>query len=291
MNTIELRINSRLYYFTGPSAWSELSTNQAVALTRLRSTVLNSAKNGMPAELFSALTLLYKIKPRQQRWLFDDDFLRRKGVADRDRPLILEQGQCLLDSMNWITEAGTDPVFPARFRRYDYRFGTPAVLLSRLLSRTQFTGPAEGLGTATFETFIAADKAYHDNDLPRLAATLYETGLRVTTIDERANLLKDADHALLQLIADRFGSTLRLLQRCFRRVFPRSLPVEETNKTAGSKKDSTVSWLDVAISMAKLDVTKIREIEQVNVYLALKVLEEQLRQAEIMEAAVARHNH
>lgn len=286
MNSIELRVNARRYTFSGPSGWAELTTRQAVAITRLRQRV-----GRQPETLFTTLQLLYGIKPRQQRWLFDDDFLRRKGLPETNRLLILAQGQELLDSLRWIGETNPAPVFPPSFRRYDYRFGTGAVLIRKLFCRTCYRGPAEGLGTATFETFIAADKAYRDGNLPRLAAVLYASR-QGESQQHREALFASLEPALLHLIADRFASTLLHLQRCFKFVFPEKLSskTENVGKPHLSFFDNgqTGTWLDVAIGMAKMDVTKIPEIEQTNLYLALKVLNEQLRQATQMETEIAK---
>lgn len=239
-----------------------------------------------PETLFVVLRLLYGMKPRHQRWLYDASFLQRQGVAEDDRELILEQGQNLLDTLNWIGQEDDQATFPKRFRLYDFQFGSPLVLLRRCAFRTMYKGPGEGLRDCSFEEFMFADKAYRDGDLPRLAAILYRprvhderVPLDRSQVEARTRLFGRLDPALLERIAFSYSCTLSLLQRIFKYVFLKSQPSDVDKKPSGN-------WLDVAIGMAKLDVTKIREIEQINVYLALKVLNEQSRQAEEMEKEI-----
>ncbi|GAB3550519.1 hypothetical protein [Spirosoma fluminis] len=292
MNTFELAISPKRNAgyrlpFSGPSSWKELTDAQQVALMRIRNQV--STKHEV---LFAALRMLYGMKKRHQRWLFDDTFLRYKGLSDEDRALTLQQGISLLDTLSWIAEDDADAVFVKRFRRYSFQFGSPLVLVKRCFNRTLYVGPGEGLRDCTFEEFMYADKAFKDNNWPRLAAVLYRPRaagsaeripLDTKQIEKREALFTSLDPALLERIAFSHACTLMLLQRAFRFVFPKNQSSEEP--TAGkSNKKSSDTWLDVAIGMAKHDVTKIPEIEKTNVYLALKVLNDQIRQAEEMDA-------
>ncbi|QIP15696.1 hypothetical protein G8759_25210 [Spirosoma aureum] len=289
MNTFELYISTQRgagfrLPFTGPSSWDEVSVKQAVAIMRWR-----AVANSQPATQFAVLQMLYQMKPKQQRWLFDERFLRQQGLDDDDRATFLEYGQSVIDLIRWAgeTEPGAD-FLVKKFRRFDFRYGTPGVLLRRLWYRKQYFAPAEALGDCTFEEFICAEKAYRTDKLAELATVLYRPqrqgereAFSSKTLAERTALFADLDPALLQLIASQFDASLQYLQSCFRYVFPKKQVIEgaevpKTNKPAGN-------WLDVAINMAKLDATKVGLIEQLNLYLALKVLNEQMRQADELE--------
>ena len=290
--------------FSGPSDWSEVSPRHAIGLMRLRAILSTRTDTGTSEALFAGLHLLYGLRPRHQRWLFDAHFLRtiglnadestasgETGAGDGEREMTLKLGQSLIDTIRWIgeTDPGTRFIVPS-FRLFDFRFGTLPVLLGRLRHREVYYAPADALGDSTFEEFASADKAYRDRNLPMLAAILYRPGqageresLNPKSLKVRAARFAHLEPALLHLIAEHYESTKQYLQSCFKHVFPKNLASDEEK---AKKADKGGNWLDVAISMAKLDATKIREIEQLNLYLALKVLNEQLRQAEEMEAAV-----
>ena len=304
MQTLQLQITTRdgrraRLNYTGPENWGEVSPRQAVGIFRFRSLVDQRSES-----LFPALKLLYGMKPRHMRWLFDADLLRRQGMTEQeaslgsgdvfvltDRELTLQLGQKLIDTVRWVglTDPGTDFIVRS-FRRFDYRYGTPGVLIGRIGQRTRYYAPADALGDCTFEEFITADKAYHDGDLVLLAATLYRPRsqgkrevFRLESAKARAKVFARLEPALLRLIAAQFQATLEYLQRCFRYVFPEY-------QSSGKKSGKPGTWLDVAIGMAKLDATKIGAIEQLNLYLALKVLNEQCRQAEEMEKQIEKMN-
>ena len=291
MNTIEIYISPKrgkpsVLHLIGPSCWKELSHRQAIALTRLRTRV-----DAQPETLFVALRLLYRLKPRHQRWLFDVNFLRTQSVPADELPLLLEHGQNMLDTLHWIGQEDSDASFLQCFRRYDFHYGTPRIWIKQALNRTPYQGPADGLGNSTFAEFMAADKAYRAGNLPLLAAVLYRpaeaSGERIAFDDKaakaRAVLFADLEPALLDRIAFSFGCTMLNLQRIFRHVFPKKPTAEEVHAEK-TDKTNPGTWLDVAIGMAKFDVTKIHEIERINLYLALKVLNEQIKQADLMEA-------
>lgn len=309
MTNFELTIKqpgraARRRLFSGPADWSEVSPRHAIGLMRLRAILSTRTDTGIPEALFPALRLLYGLKPRHQRWLFDAHFLRTIGLSadeptvslehgsgDGERETALKLGQSLIDTIRWVadTDPGTRFVVPS-FRLFDYRFGTLPVLLGRLRHRQVYYAPADALGDSTFEEFASADKAYRDKNLPMLAAILYRPGqtgereaLNPKSLKVRAARFAHLEPALLHLIAEHYESTKQYLQSCFKHVFPKNLT---SDGEKAKKTDKGGNWLDVAICMAKLDATKIREIEQLNLYLALKVLNEQLRQAEEMEAAV-----
>ncbi|RYC69819.1 MULTISPECIES: hypothetical protein [Spirosoma] len=277
MNTIELWIKGKARLFSGPSGWAELSEQQAIQMTRVRLSIQDHQER-----VFVALRVLYGMKPRDQRWLFDAAFLRRQGLSPEAIDLTLSIGGQLLDTLAWIGEP--DARFPRRFRVYDFQFGTPRVWLGRLGNRQIFSGPAEALSDCTFEDFMFAEKAFRSNNRPLLAAVLCRPlgkGRPALDKDRVANYVSRfarLDPALLERFYFGFGSSLLVLKRHFPQVFD-----PPGGSSTNSGKPTSGSWLDVAINMAKLDVTKIRDIEQTNLYLALKVLNEQIRQADEMK--------
>jgi len=250
---------------------------------------LRAVVDSKPESLFVALPLLYGLKRRHQPWLFDINFLRRQGIDEEHLPQLLEHGQNLLNTLTWIGDVDPDATFPKLFRRFDFHYGTPLVWFRQLTNRTRYHGPESGLGNCQFDEFMAADRAYRDGNLPMLAAILYRplkaghrTPLDLKECQARAVLFAALEPALLERIRFAFGCTMLNLQRIFKHVFPKS----EESTADKNKKPGT--WLDVAIGMAKFDVTKIRDIEQINLYLALKVLNEQIKQAEAMESNLAK---
>lgn len=280
MNTFELSIRGQRHRFSGPSCYSELTARQAVGILRLKGLVLQE-----PHYQFVALKLLYGIKFHQQRWLFDRLFLKARGLSPEDIDRTLSMGQDLLDLLLWIGEPDTRASYPVRrFRLYDFQFGTPRIWLGRLLHWRYYYGPSAGLTELSFGEFMFADQAFRAGDQAALAALLYRPrgeAFDRHSADSRTRLFRRADPALLALIEQNFMDSLQLLARYFTNVFSKS---EQT--ATGQPVKAGSQWLQIAINMAKLDVTKIRDIEESNLYLALKVLDEQIRQAEELEQSL-----
>ncbi|MBD2700150.1 hypothetical protein IC229_05855 [Spirosoma sp. BT702] len=286
MTDFQLRIGKRTYPFSGPSAWSELTAHQAVSLWRFRSLV-----SDQPASLFPVLMLLYGMGRRQLRWLFDARFLQRKRVRADQQTECLALGQALIDTVNWVGETlPTDAFVVPHFRLFDFQFGSWRVLRSRIFHRRRYYSPAEGLGNLTFGEFMYADQAHKVGNLARLSAILYRRTGKLASLDDvrqpfdsrrldrDQHYFQQLDPALLHLIGAQYEACLRSLQRHFSLVF--SVADEATAKSKGT---DSAGWLDVAINMAKLDPTKVPQIEQQNLYLVLKVLNEGIRQAEELE--------
>lgn len=298
MTRFELTINGRRLSFSGPSKWALLSPAQAVALMRFREQV-----RANPAVIFPALQLLYGFKQRHMQWLFDERFLRRKGLSEADRELALGYGQAIIDTIRWTGETEPNGEFLVpHFRVLDFHFGSLSVLAKRTIYHQLYYAPATDLENCSFGEFMRAEQSYQAGDLVGLTAVLYRptpTKLRNGTAEDilvgmdtlemkrRESLFARLEPALLSLIAMQYVACQWELQRCFPHVFLKKETLEERNdqKSAG-KKGGT--WLDVAINMAKLDVTKVGEIERVNVYLALKTLDEQIRQADELEAELGK---
>lgn len=298
MTTIELRISgaghAHAWRFSGPSGWDELSPRQAVVLMRFRERI-----NGDLTLLFPVLELLYGLKLSQQRWLFDERFLVKKGLSGPERQHALGCGQALIDTLEWVglSEPGDCFLVPS-FRLLDFQYGSARVLLGRSLHQAYYHGPLAGLASSSFGEFMHAENAYKANNLALLAAILYRpvradaAGLSkdadrrqefsADQVDDRAELFTQIDPALAQLIAHQFAASKQTLLRIFPRVFSQPADEEQTKQKKPAS-TSPAGWLDVAIGLAKLDVTKIALIEQTNLYLALKVLDEQIRQADEME--------
>lgn len=293
MNNFQLSLGRKRIRFGGPASWAELSNHQRVGLMRFRSVVSRQGGDYLPSEIFPVLTLLYGLKPRLMRYFFDEWFLRRQGY---DAPTVshaLELGQQLLDTLSWIGQDDEQATFPNGFRRLDHHYGSVRVLCQRCWHVAFFEGPGDGLDTSTFAEFMLAERAYRTRNIPLLAAVLYRprakgakpgadrrTPLDLNDVDSRAQQLQALDPALLEAIALGFSHTMLLLQRMFTHLFPRQLPASSAK--AGS-------WFDLAINMAKLDATKMQQIEQLNLYLALKVLDEQMRQAQELEAEIEKY--
>ncbi|RIV20523.1 hypothetical protein DYU11_20985 [Fibrisoma montanum] len=291
MNTIDLYLGNTLKRFTGPSNWSEVTAHQAIGLMRVREQV-----EGNFSVLFPALQLIYGMKRRDQRWLFDRAFLKRRGYEDEAIVYTVDLGNSLLETLLWVGDIDPAAEFPVpQFRLHDFKFGRPSVWLRH---RTVYAGPSAGLGTSTFAEFISAYKAYQDRNWAQLTAVLYRPvnpdalpghdvrqPFDAYSVEARATRFKQLDPALLSLVQFNFSCTMLLLQRAFKYVFPaEEEPTDQVPTKVRFGKPQKATWLDVAIGMAKLDVTKIEQIEQTNVYLALKVLNEQSRQAAELEA-------
>ncbi|GAB3958154.1 hypothetical protein GCM10028805_51930 [Spirosoma harenae] len=298
MNSLELTIKTgqarhHHWRFSGPSAWEELTPRQAIALIRFRERVNDSLEI-----LFVVLQLLYKMTPTQQRWLFDEAFLVRKGIDTPVRHQALRFGQALIDTLDWIGVTTPGPMFLVpSFRLYDFQYGSARVLLRRTLFPTLYYAPAESLSNLTFGEFIYSENAYNAKNWPELAAILYRPGKGLFTkgidpreafdedkVDGRAERFAELDPALLTLIVHHYEASRQVLQQYFEHVFSVGDEPQTTSTPTGKK----ASWLNVAISLAKLDVTKVEEIKTANLYLALQVLDEQIRQADELEAELAK---
>lgn len=288
MNTIELylpksrywfKLGRKLHRFSGPSCWEELSAKQAIGLVRYLQGYMEQ-----PALVFPLLQLIYSIKPRQARYLFDDAWLRSWGFGKGHIHILLQYGQSLINTLEWshITRPGARFLVNS-FRLYDFQYGTWRVLFRRPFARRQYWAPDEAMGDATFEEFMYADRAYEARNLAQLAAVLYrpkQAGKREAfdeqTLDARTKRFAQLDPTLLELIGGQFYAVKQELQYRFGFVFPTD-PLTEVSDKKGS-------WLDVMIGMAKHDATKVEPIGKLNLYLAIKVLNDQLRQAKELEA-------
>ncbi len=283
MNKGGIRIKGRLHTFAGPSCWKELSDEQSIAVMRVRAQVSEDSSC-----LFPLLKTLYGISYAQQRWLFDERYLRRQGMNNEQIDQTLRKGQVLLNTLTWIGQDDADAVFPAQFRLYSYQYGSPLVLVKQLLDRRRYYGPAAGLKNCTFAEFMFADVAFQKRDWPKLAAILFRPAgsdpadarqpFDRHQVEARAKRFAQLDEALLERIAFAYACSLMSLKKHFRFVFQES--GEESTATGGKQ----ANWLDVAISMVKLDATRVAEVEKLNLYLALKVLNEQIRQNEETKA-------
>lgn len=271
MNTFVLTLNpprakAEKISLNGPSCWKELTDPQSVAMMRFRQQV-----EANPATQFAVLKLLYSLKPRHQQWLFDINFLRRQGIDPADQLLFLEYGQQILDTIAWLGQDDPDATFIQRFNAFG----------------KTFQGPQAALGDCNFDEFMAADKAFRDNNLPLLAAILYRTrdgsGKRVAFDHKEAKQVAirfaKLDKAILERIAFSFGCTLLRLSKLFKHVFKSG---QDDQTLTGKKAPGT--WLDVVIGMTKFDATKIAQIESINLYLVLKTLDSQVQQAVETEA-------
>lgn len=287
MNSFDLSIRGKTFHYSGPSCWQELTPRQAVVLIRFRERI-----NQDLSILFPVLELLYGIRLSQQKWLFDERFLKRKKLAGTDRYRALSQGQALIDTLNWIGQTEPDADFLVNsFRLYDFQYGSARVLSVRLLHPTRYHGPASGLENCTVGEFMYAEQAFLAGDLAQLAAILYRPArwwnrdedvrrpFRVSQVDRRAARFRRLDPALLSLIYLHYAACQRELHRCFPNVFVKKDEIQASQPA----KNPSATWLDVVINMAGLDVTKVGQIEKTNLYLTLKVLDEKIRQADELE--------
>lgn len=284
MKTVEITVRGTYSRYTGPGCWGELTPAQAVACIRLR-----KLADEKPEALFPALKLLFGIPNRKLRWLFDDYYIRYKGLSEEEQTDQFSQGLELLKELGWIGAPDPDAHFSLpHLRLYDYHFGRPSVWVRQLRYRTRFMGPEAALSNCTFGEFMVADQAYRDGDFVKLTAVLYrpvqqQSGRLVRepfdhdTLDERTELFSRLDPAVVSLVGQNFGDSLLVIAPYFRYVFQKA---EEHGKDDAGKSAAPFRWLDVIINMAQLDVTKIPLIEQQNVYLVLKTLNTQIRQAE-----------
>ena len=265
MNTLRLRIGRTTRHFTGPSAWSELTPPQARGVMRLVACI-----DTRPEAIFAALTLLYRMRLWQLRWLFDAPFLLGKGLPQTDVDLTLNMGGELLETLRWIGQPDTTATF----------------LLPKIRSRpwwqpggTKLLAPDAGLGNLSFGEFITADQHYRQHNACALTATLYTTArpgqprpaLSPHAIARRARALP-TDPVRDALTRQSFENCLRLFQRRFPAVFPKPNPQR--------KPPAPSSWVDVSLAMVALDPTRVAQLEGVNVWLALKSLNSQIEAAD-----------
>jgi hypothetical protein len=284
MNTIELYIRGKRKVFSGPSCWAELTPRQAVGVARLKASAADQ-----PELLFAGLRLLYGMKPSHQRWLFDRLFLLRKKLSAEQIEKALLQGQSLLDTLLWLGEPDPEARFMVqRFRRLDFHYGRPGILLRRLIDFRRYYGPADAMTESSFGEFMFAEAAFSTGNRALLAAVLYRPKGEVFSrqrVDARLKRFTGLDAGLLGCIEQNYLDTKRRLQRRFPNVFPAHLSESSSTPAAPAK---PTNWLEIAIGLAKLDPTKIPDIEKQNLYLVLKVLDEQIRQADELDRQLAK---
>lgn len=281
MKTVEINLRGKHKQYVGPSCWGELTPGEAIACIRLR-----KLANEKPEAYFPALKLLFGVSNRTLRWLFDYNFVRYKKLSEQEQTEHFSQGLALVNDLSWIGNPDPDAHFSLPgFRLYDYQFGRPSLWVKQLLCRTWYMGPEAALSNCTFGEFMVADQAFRAGDFAKLTAALYRpvqllVGRRVRipfdhdTLEERTELFAGLDPAITSLVAQNFGDTLLMIAPHFTDVFKKSDGQESNKKTA------PFHWVDVVINMAQLDVTKIPLIEQQYLYLVLKTLNTQIRQAE-----------
>ncbi len=153
---------------------------------------------------------------------------------------------------------------------------------------------ADRLHSLTFEDFILAE-SYVESDLAKLCTILYNhrlwcgwarrgwiIGEKQASTEKLTNALRREEfNTVRNLVAWNYAGMLNNLHRIFIHVFekPKSDPELQMLPMAPPS-----TWLDAALNFADNDPIKFRALEKENLYVALKMIDNRIKQNKEIEA-------
>lgn len=265
MNSVIIQINKKKLQYEGPSSWEECSPQQYVNLHRLR----EKAKLDAHAQ-FLLTRVVYDIPERYAQYFFDKAAMEILGVKDEDeQDFLTQQGIALIETCAWVWSGE----MPSKWMIPIYRIN---VLL-------EYYGPGDHLNLLTFEDFWYAELFYSQRNFTKLMTILYRVKhsqsksrlfLNTEKINEYANRFAGMNVPYQEAIFFNYEGCRQYLALCFPHVFEKKT---ETTQPAGT-------WLDVAVGMAGDDPNKFNAYRKENLYIVLKMLENNLVQIEKLKA-------
>lgn len=261
MNNITILINKKKLSYEGPASYDECTSVQYQQLIRLRQRLVLDAH-----AQFLILRLVYDIPERYVQYFFDKDAMRILGVTDEEeQDYLTAQGVALLQTCDWVFTGE----MPSKW----------IIKQAYIRNGSTVYGPADQLTDLTFEDFMFAELYYTQRNFGKLMAVLFRLIHRPTKSRLLLNPDRIANHAegfsnmtswMQEAVYFNYEGCRRYLAGCFKHVFRIS---SEKNTEAGT-------WLDVAIGMAGDDPRKFNDLKKENMYIVLKMLDNNLAQIE-----------
>lgn len=279
MRTITIILGTKENTYTGPSTWSEVDPQMALKLFNLVKVALTKKHL-----LYAVPMLLYKIPYKTMGIFFDARIAARRYKAvdnDENPDSLVLLGEQILDSCKWVYSEEPPVTF---------------VLKHINVKGKTLEAVADRLHSLTFEDFILAE-SYVESDLAKLCAILYRetnTSEKQSPPDgshknEIANLLRgEGLNTVRNLVAWNYAGMVKNLHRVFTHVFekPRIDPELQIVLPPPPK----TSWLDAALDFADNDPIKFHALEKENLYMALKMIDNRIKQNKEIKAQADKLN-
>jgi len=275
MRSIQIIIDQATHSFTGPSTWPEVGPEMALKLFNLVKAA--STKKHL---LYAVPMLLYKIPYKTMKVFFDTRIAARKYKGVDPTTLVL-LGEQLLETCNWV-----------------YNEEPPVTWLLKHINvkGKKLDAVADKLHSLTFEEFILTE-SYVESDLAKLCAVLYrekisseeQSGYDVSRREEAANLLGGKGlNTVRNLVAWNYAGMVKNLHRVFTHVFEK--PTIDPELQMLLPPPPKTSWLDAALDFADNDPIKFHALEKENLYMALKMIDNRIKQNKEIKAQADRLN-
>lgn len=276
MRQIEVKINGKSHVYRGPSMWSEVPANMVLSLIKL---VKESRKKNF---LFLVIPqLLYGI-PYDIMQIFTDPKRgkRFQSENDDDPETLIMLGEQILDTCRWI---------------FTEQPPTKWLIPQLSLGTRMFYAPKDKLADMTFGEFFFTEQ-YIGHDAAMLCAILYRGKKWPSWSGVKNNPRKDFD--LDQAVRD--AEIFRLAKHDeFRSyvewnyagmianlaaAFPNAFQKPNPDAPAAPARSGSSPWLDAALSMSEGNPIVFEKFEKTNLFLALKMLDDRIKQNKAQEA-------
>ncbi len=273
MRTIKIILGEKEKVYTGPSTWSEVPAEMALKLFNLVKG--SSTKKHM---LLVVPMLLYKIPYSVLKIFFEARIAARKyqaGADNENYESLSLMGLEILDSCKWVYSE--NPPSNWLLKHFNVNGQYLDVCSDRLTDLT--------FGEFIFtETFIATDHA-------KLCAVLYRKrswwprgGRRgefiLEDIDKYAAKLTDEKfNDVKSFVAWNYSGMMQHLKASFPQVF-----TETSGTTSAAAPVRVSAWMDTALAFCDNDSLKFHAFEKENLYVALKMLNNRIKQNKELES-------
>jgi hypothetical protein len=270
MRRIQIIIGGKEKEFTGPNTWAEVDPVMAVRLFNLVKVALTKKHL-----LYAVPMLLYKIPLSTLKLFIDARISARKyqaGDDDENPETFLLMGEDLLESCKWV-----------------YSEDPPTTWLLKHINVGSFLKPkfldacADRLHGLTFGEFIFTE-TFAARDPAKLCAVLYrkrswwprdrKRGAFIHDDIERfAKVLGEQQfNTVRNLVAWNYAGMVKHLHRTFTHVFAPPGELDLATET------SNAQWVEAALAFTDNDSQKFHALEQEDLYLALKMINNRIAQ-------------
>ncbi len=277
MRTIQIVIGGKPHSYTGPSSWAEVPEPMAVKLFEL-------VKAGLTKKylLFAVPMLVYGIPHKVMKIFIDARIAFRKYQAGDDNQnweSLTLLGENLLDTTNWV-----------------YNEEPPSTwLLNHInVNGRHYNACSDKLHNLTFGDFIFTED-YAGKDQAKLCAAIYQkrgfwpgthkrTPIVHADVEKLAGKLRDEKfNTVRMLVAWNYAGMVQHLKQVFTEVFGTPKDGDDLIHPPVS---TTNQWMEAALEFSENDPIKFHALEKENLYVALKMINNRIRQNKQREADI-----
>lgn len=213
-------------------------------------------------------------------------------------PLLMNMPLYIVEQLNEVQRVELLLVLDFLYDEQQYPYKDMIGSFGNSIFGDTFYGPGNGLSHLTFEEFIAAETRLelytknpteHADKLDEFCGILYrETSAQYKLLADKripfnegliphyAQKIKETEPHIKDAIVLIFQGCKAQFPKLYRHLYPESLQKTEKKPTGVKPKSQALTWLNMVISMAERDVTKIDDIHKSPLHRALKVLDESI---------------